>query len=357
MLKAKRLLSVLLVLVLVAALAACAPRVETPERPTPAQQERPAAVPAPVAEPEPKEPVEISFPIRLAPETVEVLATEEFKRIVEERSEGRITVNIFPGGALGGERENIEQIQLNEVQMSNIGDLLPTLLAPTYAAPTVPFIFPDIEAVREFWNGEIGQKKRGVIEASGVTVVGLQKRLPRNLTANRPIRTVEDLAGLKLRVPDIASWIRVWTKLGTIPTPIAWAEVYMSLQLGVVDAQENPYAEIVTAKIFEVQDYLMQTEHLTAANHWIASKEFLDGLSPGDRELILQAVEEAIAWGDARTAEKGSEWLQEIKNQGMEVIEIDKEAFREAASPAIEALSVGWAPGVKAEVDRIVGAQ
>lgn len=354
MLKAKKPLSVLLVLILVAALAGCAPAAQEPA-PTPAPAPVPAPVPAP--EPEPKDPVEITFPIRLAPETVEVMAAEEFKRIVEERSEGRITVNIFPGGALGGERDNIEQIQLNEVQITNIGDLLPTLLAPTYAAPTVPFIFPDIEAVREFWNGEVGQKKREVIEASGVTVIGLQKRLPRNLTANRPIRAVEDLAGLKLRVPDIASWIRIWTHLGAIPTPIAWAEVYMSLQLGVVDAQENPYAEIVTAKLFEVQDYLMQTEHLTAANHWIASKEFMDGLSAEDRDLILQAAEEAIAWGDAKTDEKGAEWLQEIKNQGMEVIEVDKEAFREAAWPAIEALSAGWAPGVKAEVDRIVGAQ
>lgn len=354
MLKAKKPLSVLLVLILVAALAGCAPAAQEPA-PTPAPAPVPAPAPAP--EPEPKDPVEITFPIRLAPETVEVMAAEEFKRIVEERSEGRITVNIFPGGALGGERDNIEQIQLNEVQITNIGDLLPTLLAPTYAAPTVPFIFPDIEAVREFWNGEVGQKKREVIEASGVTVIGLQKRLPRNLTANRPIRAVEDLAGLKLRVPDIASWIRIWTHLGAIPTPIAWAEVYMSLQLGVVDAQENPYAEIVTAKLFEVQDYLMQTEHLTAANHWIASKEFMDGLSAEDRDLILQAAEEAIAWGDAKTDEKGAEWLQEIKNQGMEVIEVDKEAFREAAWPAIEALSAGWAPGVKAEVDRIVGAQ
>lgn len=354
MLKAKKPLSVLLVLILVAALAGCAPAAQEPA-PTPAPAPVPAPAPAP--EPEPKDPVEITFPIRLAPETVEVMAAEEFKRIVEERSEGRITVNIFPGGALGGERDNIEQIQLNEVQITNIGDLLPTLLAPTYAAPTVPFIFPDIEAVREFWNGEVGQKKREVIEASGVTVIGLQKRLPRNLTANRPIRAVEDLAGLKLRVPDIASWIRIWTHLGAIPTPIAWAEVYMSLQLGVVDAQENPYAEIVTAKLFEVQDYLMQTEHLTAANHWIASKEFMDGLSAEDRDLILQAAEEAIAWGDAKTDEKGAEWLQEIKNQGMEVIEVDKEAFREAAWPAIEALSAGWAPGVKAEVDRIVGVQ
>ena len=250
-------------------------------------------VQAPVGEPI-KESIEISFPIRLAPDTVEVNAAEEFKRLVEERSEGRIKVNIFPGGALGSERDNIEQIQLNEVQISNIGDLLPTLLAPTYAAPTVPFVLEDIEMVREFWNGEIGQKKRAVIEASDVVVVGLQERLPRNLTSQRPIRSVEDLKGLKLRVPDIASWTRVWTQLGALPTPIAWAEVYTSLELGVVDAQENPYAEIVTARFFEVQDYLTHTNHLTAVNHWIASKKFLDGLSTEDRSLILQAVEEEI---------------------------------------------------------------
>ena len=300
-------------------------------------------------------PVEITFPIRLAPETVEVQAAEEFKRLVEERSNGRITVNIFSGGALGSERDNIEQIQLNEAQISNIGDLLPTLLAPTYSAPTVPFSFPDIETVREFWDGEIGQRKRDVIEGSGVVVLGLQKRLPRNLTSKKPINSVEDLKGLKVRVPDIASWVRVWTELGAIPTPIAWAEVYTSLLLGVVDAQENPYAEIVTAKLYEVQPYLMHTEHLTAANHWIASKDFVDGLSAADRELIFTAAEEAIAWGDAKTNALGAEWLQEIKDQGVEVIEVDQEAFRRAAMPALEALANGWAPGVKDEVSRLAG--
>lgn len=302
-----------------------------------------------------RDPIEISFPIRLAPETVEVQAAEEFKRLVEERSNGRITVNIFSGGALGSERDNIEQIQLNEAQISNIGDLLPTLLAPTYAAPTVPFIFPDIETVREFWDGGIGQRKRDVIEGSGVVVLGLQKRLPRNLTSTKPINTVEDLKGLKVRVPDIASWVRVWTELGAIPTPIAWAEVYTSLLLGVVDAQENPYAEIVTAKLFEVQSYLMHTEHLTAANHWIASKEFVDSLSAEDRELIFKAAEEAIAWGDAKTNALGAEWLAEIKNQGVEVIEVDQEAFRKAAMPALELIAKDWAPGVQEEVSRLAG--
>jgi tripartite ATP-independent transporter DctP family solute receptor len=331
-------LAVIMLVIAMAMAGGCAPR-----PPEPAQ--------AP-----PKKPIEITFPIRLAPETVEVMAAEEFKRLVEERSKGRIKVNIFPGGVLGGERDNIEQIQLNEAQITNIGDLLPTLLAPTYAAPTVPFIFPDIKAVRAFWDGDIGQRKRAVIEGSGVVVVGLQERLPRNLTSKRPIHTVEDLKGLKLRVPDIASWIRVWTELGAIPTPIAWAEVYTSLLMGVVDAQENPYAEIVTAKFFEVQRYLMHTKHLTAANHWVASKEFLDNLSPEDRALILKAVEEAIAWGDAKTAARGAEWLQELKNRGMVVIEVDREAFRKAAKPAIERLAAGWAPGVKEEVDRLTGA-
>jgi TRAP-type C4-dicarboxylate transport system substrate-binding protein len=137
-----------------------------------------------------KKPIEITFPIRLAPETVEVMAANEFKRLVEERSKGRFRVNVFPGGVLGGERDNIEQIQLNEAQITNIGDLLPTLLAPTFAAPTVPFIFPDIKTVRAYWDGKVGQQKRAVIEASGVVVVGLQERLPRHLTSRRPIHTV-----------------------------------------------------------------------------------------------------------------------------------------------------------------------
>lgn len=255
---------------------------------------------------------------------------------------------------MGGEKDNIEQLKVGEVQLSIFGDILPSVLAAKYSPTVIPFIYPNIESVYTAWNGKLGIMMKKSIEENGLVVLGLQKRGARNLTSNRPVRKPDDLKGLKIRVPEIPAWVKVWKQLGALPTPIAWPEVYNSLQLKVVDAQENPYANIYTAKLYEVQKYLVHTQHLFNVFHWAASKKWYDSLPEGDKNMASAAVKEVTAWADKETDAEASRLLSELKAKGMEVIEVNGAEFRQSALPAIKEISKDWAPGVYEEVKQFL---
>ncbi|MEW5867521.1 MAG: TRAP transporter substrate-binding protein [Bacillota bacterium] len=297
--------------------------------------------------------IDVSFALHTAPNTPEHEASIKFKEIVEARSNGGMVVRLYPGAVLGGEKDNIEQLKVGEVALAIFGDILPSTLATEYAPTVIPFIYPNVEEVYKAWEGRLGDMmKKAILERGGMMVVGLQRRGARNLTANKPVKVPADLRGIKLRVPEIPSWVRVWKELGAIPTPIAWPEVYNALQLNVVDAQENPYANVYTAKLYEVQKYLIHTEHLHNVFHWALSKKFYDKLSPEYQKIIIEAAKEASEWGDRRSKEVDSDYLKKLKELGMVVVEVDKSVFRKAALPAIKELAQSWAPGVWDEVKK-----
>lgn len=288
----------------------------------------------------------IVFALHSQPNTTEHEAAKKFKETVESKSGGKITVDIFPGSTLGGEKDQLEQIKVGEIQMSIFGDLLPSQLAPEYAATIIPFVFPNVDAVYAYWDSPIGKEMKKVIEQNGnVLVVGLQRRGARNLTANKPVRTPEDLQGLKLRVPEIPSWVTVWKSMGALPTPIAYNELYNALQTKVVDAQENPYENIYSSKLYEVQKYLINTEHLFNVFHWAMSKKFYDSLPSDLQKLVLDAAKEASQWGDSEAAKKDSEIFNQLKGK-MEVIQVNKADFRKKALAGIKEVAKTWAPGV-----------
>jgi tripartite ATP-independent transporter DctP family solute receptor len=303
-----------------------------------------------------EKPIEITFAIHTQPGTTENQAAEMFKKIVEEKTSKKVIVKLFPGAVLGGEKDNMEQLKTGEIQMSIFGDILTSLYAPEYDPTVVPFIFPDLESVYEYWNGPFGDKIKKALEEKGnAKLIGLEKRGARNLTANKKVETPADLAGLKIRVPEIPTWVTVWKSLGALPTPIAWNEVYSALQLKVVDAQENPYENIYTAKLYEVQKYTMKTEHLYNLFHWVIAKDFFDSLKPEYQKIILDAVDEATKWGDEQMATRDKELEQELKEKGMQIIEVDKQAFRKAALSGIKEVAKDWAPGVYDEVKKYIG--
>ena len=153
---------------------------------------------------------EISYAIHTAPNTIEHKAAQKLKEIIETKSNGKYTINLFPGAALGGEKDNIEQLKVGEVQLSIFGDILPSVLAAKYSPTVIPFIYPNIESVYTAWNGKLGIMMKKSIEENGLVVLGLQKRGARNLTSNRPVRKPDDLKGLKIRVPEIPAWVKVW---------------------------------------------------------------------------------------------------------------------------------------------------
>ncbi len=290
--------------------------------------------------------VKLSFAMHSTPPAPEFGAVDRFISLVENRSGGEIKVEVFHSASLGGERDNIEQLIVGEVAMTLNGEVLPSMIASDLAPTVVPFVFPSPEAVFNYWDSPMGQKLRDTISKRGITVAGLMRRGNRNLTANKPVKTPADMEGMKLRVPEIPSWVAAWSGTGANPTPVSWSEVFSALQTGVVDGQENPCFAIRSAKLYEVQDYLIMTQHLPAMWYWAISNKFLENLTPELRDIVLRSTAEAAAYGDGVSQEKIIAACKDLESKGMTIIEPDKQAFFAAAAPKIKELAKDWQPGV-----------
>lgn len=292
--------------------------------------------------------IDLSFALHTSPPGPEFEAVDKFIELVGERSNGEITVRTFPSAVLGGERDNLEQLTVNEVQMTLFGDTLPNVVAPEYAATVVPFVFPGPEEVFEFWASPIGEEAKQLIrDKAKIEVVAFTRRGDRHLTAKKAITSPQDIQGLKLRVPEIPSWVRVWSEIGASPTPVAYPELFNALQMGVVEGQENPCFNINQAKLYEVQSHLMLTAHVPAVWHWSISSDFLESLTPELREAVVSSAVDAAAHGDEVTKQQIEQTCNALaEERGMEIVEVDREPFIAAARPAIDELSQNWAPGV-----------
>jgi tripartite ATP-independent transporter DctP family solute receptor len=270
------------------------------------------------------------------------------KEIVEEETEGRLTVTLL-GAEVGGERDHLEGVKSGEYDIALGGSVTLTLYAPEFAAPDIPFVYPSTEAARKLYAGEIGDlMNEALIKNGNMRLIATSIRNPRNLTANKPIRNPQELNGVKLRVPEIESWVKIWSSMGAIATPIAWPEVYTSLQTGVIGAQENPVDQIWNGRIYEVNDYLMQTEHVYSFFHWVINNDFYTGLNDVDKNILLSAVEKATAWGDEQVVGGAKDLLEKLTNEyGMTVVETDNDAFRAKAENAIKEVAASFHPEVE----------
>lgn len=279
------------------------------------------------------------------------------KNDLEKNSKGEMVVKLL-GPEVGGERDIQEGTSRNEFQIFQSGDMAVSTYGAKYAVTSAPFLFPGYDAVDKVYKGKLGQKlNEALIKSGNLRILGLSRRGARLLTANKPIPSPAELKGLKLRVPEIPQWVTVWKEVGALPTPVAWPEVFTALQTGVVNGQENPIMQIYEAKLYEVQKYVMMTEHLSTYFHWLVNEKFFQGLSPADRKLVEDVVRSAADWGSTKQVEKAAELRAIMEKQyGVKFIEVDKPKFIQAARPAIDQIATQqWAPEVK-DLLREIGA-
>ncbi|MTI59810.1 MAG: TRAP transporter substrate-binding protein [Firmicutes bacterium] len=282
---------------------------------------------------------------------------ELFKELVEERSNGRIAVETFYGGVLGGERDQNDLVSVGEIQLAVTGNRLGSGVCPELMAMDVPYVISSEENLFKVWNGEIGDRiKARLEEDKGVSIMGVQRRGFRNLTTtDYKALTPDDIAGMKLRLPEIEEWVSAWKELDTIPVPIDSTEVFSALQMGTVEAQENPVSSCYAKSIWEVCDYMILTEHLANYMLYVANTDWLNSLAPEDREIVEQAMEEALAYANKWSRQNETKLLVKMQQKGLDVIVPDKELYQKAVAPAIEELAKQWAPGVYEEIVRIEG--
>ncbi len=297
------------------------------------------AAPATPGEPAQPKKLELTFYDFQTGGGVEEASMRHFKDLVEERSNGNITVDVIVGPVMGGEKEMTEMLSMGEIEMASPKETITAWYAPKLDPTVIPFLFPDDETFMAAWEGEIGQRiKDSIAENQDIILIGQVNRGARQLTSNRKVIKPEDLRGMKLRLPEIPGWIITWSELGTLPTPIASPEIFSALQTGVVEAQENPLTSIHQRNLWEVQDYLIMTNHKSSLYHWGVNKTWWEGLDAEHRDLLAAAAEESIAFANKYREDGDAALLQDMIDNGMEVVEPDRAAIRAAVQPAIDQL-------------------
>ncbi len=250
-------------------------------------------------------------------------------------SGGRIEAEIFPNETLGKEMDVINGMQLGTADMTLAGESLQNW-APLAALIGLPYAYKSLEDVDQVINGDIGKAiEDNIVEKSPVRPIGYFLRDARNLTSNRPIKSPDELNGLKLRVSNVPLHVTVWRALGANPTPMAFSEVFTALQNGTIDAQENPLALIKSANFFEVQDYVNLTEHVRSWLYIIIADRTWDKLSEKDREIVREAAQRCQDYERQLFLKTKDELVTVLQEKGMELVQVGKEKFAANARDAV----------------------
>ncbi|PLS17345.1 C4-dicarboxylate ABC transporter [Bacillus sp. M6-12] len=265
-------------------------------------------------------------------------AAEEFAKEVEEKSAGKLKIEIFGDGTLGDDKDLLEGLKVGTADIWAGGAGVLSSASETANIFTVPFMFENQDHFNKVFDGEVGKDiSDKILEESQYKVLSYWTRGARWLTVNKEVKTPEDLKGLKVRVPDSPMFVKSFEQLGASPTPMAFGEVFTSMQQGVIDGQENPLSLIYNSKFNEVVDYLVKTEHVREPIAVVISGSKFDSLSPE-----LQKVLEDAANGEGKTfaadeVEKGdSTYLKGLEEAGMKVVEPDLGAFQKKLDGFIE---------------------
>jgi tripartite ATP-independent transporter DctP family solute receptor len=276
-------------------------------------------------------------------------AAQRFAEQVKAESGGKLEVRLYPSGQLGNERELVEGLKLGSVDMIVTGLAIIGWYAPEYGAFEAPFLWRDYAHVELVWNGDIGTEVRRVMQKrAGAQLMQPWFRGPRYLTTtSRKVLTLDDLKGLKLRVPELEIYMKSWQAFGANVTPIPFTDIFMALKLGVVEGQENPLATIYANHLQEVQKYIMETRHLISFYIPAFGPSLEKRFTVEERALLRRALDSATAWQNQEVERAESEYRQKLEAEGAEFVAIDPEPFRALACERIpQQFEKVWKPGL-----------
>lgn len=259
----------------------------------------------------------------------------KFKELVEERSKGKVTVKLYPNSQLGKEMELINSIQLGTADMTITGESLQNW-APKAALMAVPYAFNSSEEMRTAAASPAGQEIcTEITEKTGLVPIAWFERGPRHLTSNRPIKTPADLKGLKVRVPNVPIFVKVWEELGAKPTPMAFSEVFTSLQQSTIEAQENPLSLIDSASFSEVQSNVNLTAHVRSWIYIVIGEEKLKSMPKELQGIVKQAAVDMQKYENELFIAEEKSLRVKLEKAGMTFNDIDQAAFSEKAKSAV----------------------
>lgn len=290
--------------------------------------------------------VELKIGTSQPPGHPQVVACEMAADTIFEKTNGRIKVSVFPSSQLGGSKDMVQSTMMGTQEMIIESAGLFAAAFPRISVFDAPYIVRDLKHGLNMFKSPIGQEiLKEFSDKLGVRILSAFYYGTRHITSNRPIYSLSDMKGFKLRVPEqkiSVDWVKA---IGGTPTPMAFAEVYLALKTGVIDGQENPLVTIDTQKFYEVQDYLNMTSHQVALLLCCINENIYQSLSPEDKEIVASAFEEAANYNNALMVELEDSMLKKLEDAGMEVIRPDLEPFIKASQTIYTEFEDTWGKG------------
>lgn len=263
-------------------------------------------------------------------ETTEPFHTESVwaAKEIEKRTEGRYKIDVFPASQLGKEVDINQGLKLGTVDMIISGSSFAARDYKPIGVTYFPYIFRSPEHLIAYTKSDVFKRlAKGYEDKTGNVITAVSYYGTRHTTANKPIAKCGDLAGVKMRVPDVPAYLAMPRACGANTTPIAFAEVYLALQNGTVDAQENPLTTIEAKKFFEVQKNIILTGHIVDHLNTVVSKSRWASLSDADKKIFVEVMQEAATKTTKIIEERENKLVDDFKARGLSVTEVDKADF------------------------------
>ncbi len=268
---------------------------------------------------------------------------------IKEKTGGRIDVQSFPNGQLGSSRDMVESVASGALTMVTEGAAQLGQFVPQISIIEAPYIWKDAAHVTRALKSPLMDELNQILVAKrGMRMIGVNYYGVRHLTSGRkPINSVEDMKGFKLRVPEVDTFRAMAEAWGARPTPLNFSELYLALSQGAVDGQENPLPTIASAKLAEVQKYLVLTAHIITPRLVIVNEAAWQKIPQADRDIVVAAIDKAAAWQDQEILDQEKSLVDGLAKAGMTVSTPDNEAFRKPVLASVPAkFESKWGKGL-----------
>jgi len=250
---------------------------------------------------------------------------------------GKHSIKVFNNSSLGNEKDTIEQTKIGALAMTRVNIAPMNNICPETQVPTMPFLFRSKEHMRHVLDGPVGEEILAACAPQGFIGLAYYDSGARSLyTAKKPVKSLADAKGLKIRVQQSDLWVSLLEAMGANATPMPYGEVYTALKTGLVDGAENNYPSYESSRHFEVAKYYAVTEHSMAPEMLLFSKRTWDTLSPEDQKAIRQAAKESVPYMRKLWDEREEKSLATVKAGGAEIIKVDKASFQNAMKPVYD---------------------
>ncbi|MCL5425427.1 MAG: TRAP transporter substrate-binding protein [Gammaproteobacteria bacterium] len=280
-------------------------------------------------------------------------ASELFAELIEEGTNGELRVDVGGNAQYGDDMEAITQMRMGTLAFSTNSQGATSSVVPQFSVLGLPFLFNSLPSAWEVMDGEVGDELKNLSEEKGLVLLALWDNGIRHVSNNvHPVETPEDLNGLKIRTPPDEMTVNIFDALGANPTPMNFSELYIALEQGVVDGQENPLMNIYSSKLHEVQDYISLTSHKYESTPLLMSKMVWDSLSPEHQDVVQQAAIEAGEFNRQASLEADAALRSAMEEAGVVFNEVDPESFIGATASVYDQ----WAAEYPELVEMVVNA-